>query len=284
MKILNLLFLGLLAFAGTLNAKTFTLFILTGQSNSLGAIKGNFADPEKMKPEPKLLFWHKNFGAYCTGTPSKSWGKIEPQKESQIVMGPEYGFAQTLQARAATRFKPSSTGILKASRDGGGNGEWVSPDGLAYVNLMVAARESLAALPALGFDKVEVAALLYLQGESNKGEEIPAAGTRFKTFFETLKKDLSKINVPGLRVESAQMKAVVGEPASFWGKDASFAGTTSVEELKKIVGANKKIFIFVPTRDLPKIKSGDNLGVHYDGNAQLEIGRRFAEAYLKILK
>lgn len=272
----------LLAFAGTLGAKTFTVFILCGQSNSLGAIKGNFADAKKMKPEPKMLFWHENFGGYCTGPKSTEWGKLEPQKESQIVMGPEYGFGQTMQKKALKKYPPATTGLLKGSRDGGGNGEWKKPDGLGYKNLVSAAGNAFAALPKMGFDKVEVAALLYLQGESNKGSEIPQAGTRFKEFYNNLKNDLSKIKVKGLKISTAKMTAVIGEPADWFGKDVEFEGTTSAAELKKIAAENKKIFVYVPTRDLEKIKTGDNMGVHYDGNSQLEIGRRFAEAYLNL--
>lgn len=110
-----------------------------------------------MKPEPKMLFWHKNFGGYCRGPKSTEWGKIEPQKEAQIVMGPEYGFGQMLQKKANKKYPPATTGILKASRDGGGNGNWLKPgdenscpprsdDYLGYNNLISAAQESFAAL------------------------------------------------------------------------------------------------------------------------------------------
>ncbi|MFR4416275.1 MAG: hypothetical protein ACLT8E_02095 [Akkermansia sp.] len=33
---------------------------------------------------------------------------------------------------------------------------------------------------------------------------------------------------------------------------------------------------WVPTRDLAKITSGDNMGVHYDGKSQITIGARYA--------
>lgn len=295
MKKLSFLFILLLAFAGTLSAKTFTVFILCGQSNSLGAIKGNPADEEKMKPEPKMLFWHKNFGGYCRGPKSTEWGKIEPQKEAQIVMGPEYGFGQMLQKKANKKYPPATTGILKASRDGGGNGNWLKPgdenscpprsdDYLGYNNLISAAQESFAALEKKGFDRVEVAALLYLQGESNSGKEVPEAGTRFKKFYNNLKNDLAKLKIKGLKISTAKMVAIIGEPATFWDKETEFEGTTTSKELKKIAEANKKIFVYVPTRDLPKIKKGDNMGVHYEGNSQIKIGHRFAEAYLNLTK
>ena len=238
MKKVSFLFILLLAFAGTLSAKTFTVFILCGQSNSLGAIKGNPADEEKMKPEPKMLFWHKNFGGYCRGPKSTEWGKIEPR----------------------------------------------SDDYLGYNNLISAAQESFAALEKKGFDRVEVAALLYLQGESNSGKEVPEAGTRFKKFYNNLKNDLAKLKIKGLKISTAKMVAIIGEPATFWDKETEFEGTTTSKELKKIAEANKKIFVCVPTRDLPKIKKGDNMGVHYDGNSQIKIGHRFAEAYLNLTK
>lgn len=264
-------------------AKTFNLFLLTGQSNSLGAIKGNFADPKNMKPEPKKVrFWHGNFGGYCTGGDSTEWGRVEPQKESQVVMGPEYGFARGLEKGAAKKrgFKPEDCGILKVSRDGGGNSHWVAPAGEAYVKILSAAETALAALPALGYDAVEVRALLYLQGESNSGAEIQEAGTRVAALRKNLAKDLAAKKIRGLKkISTGKMALLVGEPANWHGNDKKAAdGSTTPENLKAAV---KKLprAAWIETRDQPKIKKGDSMGVHYDGNAQLVIGQRFADAY-----
>lgn len=267
-------------------AKTFNLFLLTGQSNSLGAIKGNFADPKNMKPEPKkVVFWHGNFGGYCTGGDSTKWERVEPQQESQIVMGPEYGFARGLEKGAAKKhgLKPEDCGILKVSRDGGGNSHWVAPDGEAYRKILAAAANALEALPARGYDVVEVRALLYLQGESNAGMEIQEAGTRVAALRKNLAKDLASIKIRGIKkISTGKMALLVGEPANWFGNDKKAAdGSTTPENLKKAVEKQPRA-AWIETRDQPKIKTGDNMGVHYDGNAQLVIGQRFADAYAGI--
>lgn len=277
-----------LIFAGTLGcvpvyAKTFNVFVLTGQSNSLGAIKGNFADKAKLRPAPeKVRFWHGNFGGYCTGADSTAWGGVEPQQESQIVMGPEYGFARGLEKGAAKKhgLKPEDCGILKVSRDGGGNTHWVAPRGEAYREILSTAKKAFSALPSLGYDTIEIRALIYLQGESDSKDEIALAGTRVGELRDNLIRDLSANRIPGIRKISAKkMALLVGEPANWHGKDNKAAdGSSSAENLKKFVkrAANSA---WIETRDLPKIKSGDKMGVHYDGNAQLVIGSRFADAF-----
>lgn len=266
-------------------AKTFNVFILTGQSNSLGAIKGNDAYEERMVPAPKKVrFWHGNFGSYCTGTSSVEWGRVEPQRESQTVMGPEYGFAQAFEADVADEvgFAPEDCGILKVARDGGGNSLWLAPDGDAFRQILVVAGRAFAALPKLGYDRVEVRALLYLQGESDSPEEIPFAGTRVAALRENLIRALAAKKIEGIEtISSRRMILLVGEPANFFGREARAAdGTTSQERLKK-TAQNALRAAWIPTRDLPKITHGDALGVHYNGNAQITIGRRFAEAFAK---
>lgn len=268
-------------------AKTFHIFLLTGQSNSLGAIKENFAYEERMVPAPqKVRFWHGNFGGYCTGKSSSEWSRVEPQRESQIVMGPEYGFAQAFESEIAEKIglAPEDCGILKVARDGGGNALWVAPDGDAYRQILAVADRAFAAVPALGYDKIEVRALLYLQGESDLPEEIPLAGTRLAALRENLIRALADKKIDGIEAVSARgMALLVGEPANYFGRETRAAdGTTSRDRLQKLAETALRA-AWIPTRDLPKITSGDALGVHYNGNAQLAIGRRYAEAFAALV-
>ena len=54
-------FLFFLCFFSVCSAKELKIFLLTGQSNSLGAVKGSPASPELLKKyEPKeTLYWHE---------------------------------------------------------------------------------------------------------------------------------------------------------------------------------------------------------------------------------
>lgn len=270
--------LAALAFAALpLMAKTLHVYVLTGQSNSLGAIKGNPADPKRMRPAPeRVRFWQANFGDYNRVSPPHAphWEKVRPQRAAQEVMGPEYGFAQAMEA--ANPWPGDTVAIIKASRDGGGNTLW-RPGGEAYAAVTNAVASALAAVPKTAFDKVRIEALLYLQGESDKKREIPDAPKHFAALFENLRRDL-----PALTGANAKdMKAILGEPATWHGRDATFGGTTTRDGLKALADALETVG-WVPTRDLPKITKGDQMGVHYDGNAQLTIGRRFAAEALRL--
>ncbi|EFK3338528.1 sialate O-acetylesterase [Escherichia coli] len=260
-------------------AKTFTAFILTGQSNSLGAIKGNFASPQNMSPIPAMKFWHHNFGEYCTGTPSQSWGYVSPQYESQIVMGPEYGFSQEIQSYYSNPELIHHMGIIKASRDGGGNSNWIKGHGDAYAIVLSTVEDALRQLPAKGYDKVRIAGLLYLQGESDKGQEIALSSVRLLNFIKNIKSDISDIKIKGLDIDINNMIVLLGENASWHGIDKKFNGETTRDNLYKTAQQNKDI-IWVSSRDLSKITTGDNMGVHYNGDAQLTLGKRFARAWI----
>ena len=95
------------AFIGAAEAKTLQLYILTGQSNSLGAVKGSPASAELLeqyRSDGSTKFWHNNFNKItgssvdCNPPASSSWGSVVPQvcgteSSNYNCMGPEYGFA-----------------------------------------------------------------------------------------------------------------------------------------------------------------------------------------------
>ncbi len=272
-----LLLLALSCLGLTLSAKTLHLYVLTGQSNSLGAIKGNPAAPERLRPAPeRLRLWQANFGSYNRVTPPHipHWEKVRPQRAQQEVMGPEYGFAQAMEA--ANPWPGDGIALVKASRDGGGNTHWRA-GGDAYTTLTNAVANAVAALPKGAYRKVRLEALLYLQGESDKGAEIPAAPERFAELLGNLRRDLPALT----GADASAMKAVLCEPADWHGRDAAFRGTTTRAGLKALADARKDIG-WVPTRDLPKIAHGDAMGVHYNGDAQITIGHRLAAEALRL--
>lgn len=278
MRIVSLLLMLSLA-APALTGKTLHVYILTGQSNSLGAIKGNPAAPERLRPAPeRLRFWQANFGSYNRVTPPHipHWEKVRPQRAAQEVMGPEYGFAQALEA--ANPWPGDDIALIKASRDGGGNTHWL-PGGDAYTAVTNAVTSAIAALPKETYDAVRLEALLYLQGESNKGDEISAAPKRFAALLDNLRRDLP----PLTGADASSLKAVLCEPATWHGRDPLHNGVTTRDGLKALADAREDIG-WVPTRDQPKITHGDAMGVHYNGDAQIVIGRRLAAEALRLAK
>lgn len=249
------------------------IFLLTGQSNSLGAVKGSPAPPElleKYRSEAKM--WNGNM-VRDTGVcfeKNPGWQAVEPQLpryNGNNCMGPEYGFCHILERRAPKVFK-GKLGIIKASLDGGGNHFWMK-GGKAYASMTASIA---AAMKAQKGGVIE--GLIYLQGESNAGEEVTLAGKRFAELAGNLKKD---IPAPKLRF------FVVGEPATWHGKDTMVNNTTTVAELAKMVTARKNT-AWVRTRDLTKITQGDSMGVHYDGKSQITIGARFGYNVLMLMR
>ena len=114
-------FLFFLCFFSVCSAKELKIFLLTGQSNSLGAVKGSPASPALLKKyEPKeTLNWHENFGQREGVFPgaSTSWEQVRPampRYNGNLCMGPEYGFAFTLEKNGW--FKDADVAVVKASR------------------------------------------------------------------------------------------------------------------------------------------------------------------------
>lgn len=246
------------------------LYILTGQSNSLGAVKGSPATPEQLaRYASQAKLWNGNM-VRDTGElfdKSPSWQTVAPQLPSyrNLCMGPEYGFAHMMQRRGWHAAEGESIFIIKASLDGGGNSFWL-PGAPAWKSLVRTVDAALGALPG----EPQVHALLYLQGESDKGEEISLAPARLLDLLSRLKKKL--------RNKQALRYAVVGECATWAGKEAQDArGATSAGLMGAMADKRKEVG-WVRTRDLTKITSGDAMGVHYDGASQLSIGARYAYA------
>ena len=90
----------------------------------------------------------------------------------------------------------------------------------------------------------------------------------------------------------AAQKAIIGENANWGGRNETDAETGNItgglkgrdttvqgkttQQVMKSLAASRPGMGYVPTRDLPKLTAGDNMGVHYSGKAQISIGARFA--------
>ena len=214
-------FLFFLCFFSVCSAKELKIFLLTGQSNSLGAVKGSPASPELLKKyEPKeTLYWHENFGQREGVFPgaSTSWEQVRPampRYNGNLCMGPEYGFAFTLEKNGW--FKDADVAVVKASRDGGDNSHW-RKNGQAYRTLVQAVKNACAGVDRSKYSKVEFAGLLYLQGESNAGTSVPESASRFLELLGNLAADLKPY---GDTSALAAQKAVLGENANWAGKNA----------------------------------------------------------------
>lgn len=270
----------------TAYAKTLDLYILTGQSNSLGAVKGTPASPELLAQYASGgLLWNGNM-AKDSGNghdPSPSWKIVAPQLPTyngNNCMGPEYGFDSVMLRKGwGIQEEGDNVGVIKASLDGGGNSYWVKGSN-AYNSIVQTVKNALDAAMAedSGYEKVNLAGLLYLQGESDGAAEIRVAQERYDAFLSNLKEDLQAAGYDTTHFT----QSVMGECATWNGRDTSVtladgSTTTSVLEQKALADSRDDIG-WVRTRDLTKITSGDTMGVHYDGKSEITIGARYAYA------
>lgn len=271
----------------SVSAKVLHVYLLTGQSNSLGAVKGDPLPDELLQLYSTeqggrpVLMWNGNMSGSVSANEAsknlvvpdegKQWEPVAPQLPAYGAkcMGPEFGFAYTMRRLSGTNAEDIA--VIKCSRDGGGNEQWAKGQSL-YGLLLNSVHTALERLDKK-YDTVVLEGVLYLQGESNRTAE--GADTRFLSFCEDLRKDIKAKPLKGRKLHVNLKKAVVGECAT-WGTQNNATVNATAAAMRRMAEADAGHRGFVVTRDLDKITAGDGLGVHYDGVSQLTIGARFA--------
>ncbi len=275
--------------AGT--GKILNLYVLTGQSNSLGAVKGSPLSDAMIQSHAttsdQVKFWHENFSENGTlDGASTAWNAVAPQAPTfndNLCMGPEYGFSYLVSKKEWQNLlsgNDGDLGIVKVSRDGGGNSWWTAGNA-AYRLVLQAVANAIAAAKEEGYTQINILGLMYQQGESNGEAEAANAGTRLAQLVADLKTDFGAI-LEGVTF-SADYHVAAGENAA-WNLTGEYSGNSLTTRdnlygtVSETTDAGTTFGEWIPTHDLAKITSGDNLNVHYDGQSQLTIGARYAYA------
>ncbi len=251
--------------ASTVRAAHIKLFVLTGQSNSLGTTNGGEADPSSgtdASDQHVQFFWHNIVNATTTiGTSGGVFTTLQDQQGgvyagSATHWGGEMEFARTLYRAGVRDF-----GVIKASRGGGGNTYWLkgSADDHMYVHVTNTVAAATADLTANGHT-FEIVGLLYLQGESDSGIEITEAGTRLKTLTDNLRADLP--NASNLHTVAA------GTTAAGLTSSANQAATASITAYMDTFS----------NTDLTDRLAPD--GLHLNKAGKIVVGNRWAQAFL----
>ncbi len=248
-------------------AKHVRVFVLTGQSNSLGTT----ADPGEKDVSPgkdaldaAIPFFWSNRSTRAGDGPSvlygDSGGKIvslrvqQGELDNPSFWGPEIGFGRRLAAAGVTNIL-----IVKASRGGGGNGFWLK-NGEMYLHVVETVRQAVSALPQ-GKD-FDIAALLYVQGESDSESEAKASGDRLRLLAQNLRKDLPN---------AGNMTVLTG------GIAAAGHNRDIVRDRQSGLPATDPTFRYINTLDLQS-QLYDQL--HFNKSAKLKLGSRMADAWL----
>lgn len=243
------------------------LFILTGQSNSLGTTNGGEADtsPGTDPADAHVkFFWHNWAGPSTSlGDSGGDFTSLQSQQGgyypgSVTHWGPEMHFGRMLYRAGVRDF-----GIIKCSRGGGGNSLWSksSSDHHMYSHVVNAVNTATASLTAAG-DTFEIVGLLYLQGESDSTAEASIAGTRIKELTDNLRADLPN---------AANLHCVIG------GIARPGATSDTVRAKHAAIADSTDYIDYFTNLDLQTSTAPDNL--HFNKAAKLTIGGRYTQAF-----
>jgi hypothetical protein len=249
------------------SATHYKLFVLTGQSNSLGTTNGGETDPSSGSDpaDAHVKFYWDNIAnaRQAIGNSGGEFRSLQDQQGgfyagSATHWGPEIAFGRTL-FRAGVR----DFGIIKASRGGGGNSFWskTASDHHMYSHVVNTVTAATATLTANG-DTFEIVGLLYVQGESDNSAEANGAKVRIKELSDNLRADLPN---------AANLHTIIG------GIAAAGADRDTVRAQQAAAGGEYSHIDFFSNLNLQTSTAADNL--HFNKAAKLTIGERFAQAF-----
>jgi hypothetical protein len=258
------------------------VYILTGQSNSLGTT--NLESPSDPGVHPADsdtdFFWANAAGgsssnvAYPAALSSSSGGLITAlqvqggEGGNPTFWGPEFGFARRLYDVGERDFL-----VVKASKGGGPNTFWDKSvfdannnSGHMWGHLRDTVDSALSTVIGNG-DSFNVKGFMYLQGESNTSSGAAMAGSMLGDLINNLQTHINSQHPSA----ADDMFSVIGEIAA----STSNANRTLTTQQQMQLASNNNAIEFVPTRDLP-LKSD---GIHFGRNSKLTIGQRFADVF-----
>ncbi|MDO4818231.1 MAG: sialate O-acetylesterase [Akkermansia sp.] len=285
----------------TQTGSIYHVYLLTGQSNSLGAVKDSPLNATMLAAYQAagVQMYNANitnYGSSVTNAEANpSWVQLAPQEPggtvqaqayfNNLCMGPEYGFAYMMQKNGwftTEAFKDQDKlGVILASLDGGGNQYWLK-DSATYANILQHVKDGLLAAKQQGCSAVSLDGLMYLQGESNDGTGANAAATRYADFLGNLRGDLetwmAEENITGIDLVFSN-NTVTGEPhLGNANRQTTATNLYNAAVSSGMLNADMNGRGHVLTNDLA-VTNCDGLSVHYTGDAQLTIGARYAYAF-----
>ena len=246
------------------------VFVLTGQSNSLGTTADtSTADnsPGEHPADAHVRFFWNNRSTRAGDGLATSIGNSDGVIQDLVVQqgegknktfwGPEFGFARALYDSGERNFL-----VVKASRGGGGNSFWFKKarDHHMYDHVVETVEQAVQQLGP--HEEFELTAVFYVQGESDNNQEAGMSGERVQTLFKNLKKDLPN---------AKNMRFIIG------GIGAAGARRDLVRANHEDAAKKTKGMDYFSNTDLASALY-DKL--HFNKVAKLLIGERFFKAYL----
>lgn len=253
-------------------ARDYDVYILAGQSNMDG--RGNTADLDKpfAAPQTGTLIYYTN-----PANPDKEretkvssgWTELAPgysigpgAREKGLrskTFGPEVSFASAI-AKAVPSDNPIA--IIKIARGGTNlHTDW-APDGYMYKALLAEIRVAMNLLEADGRHTATIRGVVWHQGESDAGHERKHPGSYRDNLGElivNIRKALKDDDLPFVIGELAQTK-----PKAF-------------REMQRKIAADNKHVGFTSSAGLGVIGGPKNDQTHFNADAQITFGKRYAQ-------
>ena len=237
---------------------TMELFLLVGQSN----MKGRGIIEMKPKTNPKNLFFHpKKQLWYVSRDPLHASGTPDLIDGSDNAgTGPGMSFAMTL----LEKHPELAIGLIPAAAGGAPINSY---KGKLYDRSLMLLSDARKKSPL----KTEIKAILWLQGESDATEKgYVTYEAKLLDLVDRYRKELNNPELPFIA-------CTIG---SFIHPHKRFTRSREINEILLRLPSKRKHTACIDARDLTKT-IGDKL--HYCKEAQIEIGKRFAAAYLKLI-
>jgi lysophospholipase L1-like esterase len=281
-----LLFIAIAACTPMAAAETRDLILVAGQSNAVG-FDATPAQLPADSADKDVLFWWRcgdpppddfdstgpgwtTLQAQPVGTPmgkdkgvTRQYGNFS---HAEGGFGPEIGLARTLRAREPK--KPLA--VLKAAFSGTGlradwNPEDAGPGGACYRALVEETKKGLAKAKEGGIE-LRIRALVWVQGESDaNAKDAPVYAENLAAMITRLRKDL----------DAPQLIALVGVNTNFGNGKNAFMPEIVAQQ--KACAAKLAHCVYVDTSGLTYANAA-----HFDTPSTVEVGKRFAEALLKM--
>ena len=242
------------------------LFLLVGQSS----MKGRGAVDMEPKTNKRILFFHPTEEAWfvardplhATGTPEK----LDPRDNAGT--GPELSFAKDIVGKGPD----AGIGLIPAAR-GGAAMNLYNEGRKLYTRSLDMTQE---AIDQAEDGKANVRAILWLQGESDslRRETVDAYEEKLLSLVDRYRRDFNDSELPFL---ACTIGSFIHDDEV---KRKRFPFTREINEILMALPNRAKHGL----RDARDLKGHIGDHVHYNTESQVEIGKRFAEAYLNVLK
>jgi len=235
------------------------LFLLVGQSNMKGR---GLIDPKPVTSKRNLFLHPREQGWYVSRDPLHSAGTPDLIDGSDNAgTGPGMSFAMSL----LEEHRAMAIGLIPAAVGGASINAYKTDLFDRSLKFMAAGREQSPI-------RTEIKAILWLQGESDATEGGYAS-------YEAKLLDL----VDRYRTEfkNPELPFIACTIGSFIHPHKRFTRSREINEILLKLPSKRKHTTCVDARDLT-VTTGDKL--HYGKDAQVEIGKRFAAAYLKLVE